>query len=54
MTSYYESEAEITAVVQGFESCTTPDSGFTHRAHVTVAVWYRLMAQLPNRCSRCA
>jgi hypothetical protein len=40
MTSYYESEAEITAVVQGFESCTTPDSGFTHRAHVTVAVWY--------------
>lgn len=40
MPKTYQSEDEILAVVQGFESCTTPDSGFTHRAHVTVAVWY--------------
>jgi hypothetical protein len=40
MTSYYQSEKEIEAGVHGFESCTTPDSGFTHRAHLTVAVWY--------------
>ena len=40
MTSFYESEDEITAVVHGFESCSTSDSGFTHRAHLTVAVWY--------------
>lgn len=40
MSNYYQNEAEIAAVVHGFESCTTSDSGFTHRAHVTVAVWY--------------
>ena len=40
MSDTYKSEAEIEAIVHGFESCTTPDSGFTHRAHLTVAVWY--------------
>jgi hypothetical protein len=40
MSNYYQSIQEIEAVVQGFESGTTPDSGFTHPAHVTVAVWY--------------
>jgi len=40
MSNFYHSEAEIEAVVRGFESCTTADSGFGHRAHVTVAVWY--------------
>ena len=40
MSNFYKSKAEIEAVVQGFESCTTPASGFTHRAHLTVAVWY--------------
>ena len=44
MNDPYKSEEEIEAVVHGFESCTTPDSGFTHRAHVTVAVWYLFRA----------
>jgi hypothetical protein len=40
MSNSYQSEAEIKTVVDGFESATTPTSGFTHRAHLTVAVWY--------------
>lgn len=38
--NYYTSLDEIEAVVQGFENCTTPDSEFDHRAHLTVALSY--------------
>jgi len=40
MSNAYKNASEIEAVVHGLESCTTPASGFTHRAHLTVAVWY--------------
>lgn len=40
MTQPYNSEADIEAVVRGFENCTIDKEAFTHREHLTVAVWY--------------
>lgn len=37
---YYQSEDEIRAIVEGFESCALPPDSFDHRSHLTVAVWY--------------
>ena len=36
----YRSIAEIETLVRGFEACTLPHSEWTHRAHLTVALWY--------------
>ncbi|HEV2883911.1 MAG TPA: hypothetical protein VGW36_03580 [Pyrinomonadaceae bacterium] len=36
----FKSEDEIEAVVRGLESCSRARDDFTHREHLTVAVWY--------------
>jgi len=38
--STYQTQAQIDAVVQGFESCTTNKADFKHQDHLTVAVYY--------------
>lgn len=40
MSGYYKDVREIEAVVNGFESCTTAKEDFSHRSHLTVAVYY--------------
>jgi hypothetical protein len=40
MRQRYHTEQEITAVVAGFEECTTAPDKFKHREHLTVAVYY--------------
>ena len=37
---HYSTEEQIREVVDGFERCTTPKGAFTHREHLTVAIWY--------------
>ena len=40
MSDRYKTGSEIEEVVRGFESCTTAKDEFTHRKHLTVAVFY--------------
>jgi hypothetical protein len=40
MSMHYDNLDQIAAVVQGFESCTTPKENFGHPLHLTVALWY--------------
>ncbi len=43
---YYKSDAEVEAIVYGFENCTLPDSEFNHPAHLTVALSYLHVTRL--------
>lgn len=36
----YQNLQQIEAVVRGFESLTIPKEQFTHREHLTLAMWY--------------
>ena len=38
----YRSAAEVLKLVRDFEFCTLPRAEWTHRAHLTVALWYCL------------
>ncbi len=38
--SNYQTEAEILAIVRGFENCETDKGAFNHQDHLTVAVCY--------------
>ena len=40
MNTQYESLEQIAAIVQGFETCSLSKADFTHRNHLTVALWY--------------
>ena len=42
MPKPYSKPEEIESLVNGFESCTLPREEWTHRAHLTVALWYLL------------
>ena len=44
----YRSAADIEQIVMQFESCTLPRKAWTHRAHVTVAVWYLSRQEQPE------
>lgn len=40
MTIHYETDDEIRALVEAFESCSFHPSEFRHYQHLTVALWY--------------
>lgn len=41
----YADAEEIPRLVEAFEACTLPGAEWTHRAHLTVALWY--VSRLP-------
>lgn len=36
----YQTEADIKSLIFAFENCTLPRSEWSHKAHLTVALWY--------------
>ncbi|MEO1378167.1 MAG: hypothetical protein AAFW70_28620 [Cyanobacteria bacterium J06635_10] len=36
----YQTEADIKSLITTFENCTLPRSEWSHKAHLTVALWY--------------
>lgn len=47
MNKRYETDAEVHAVVRGFEECATGKAEFSHLSHLTVATFY-LSTATPN------
>ncbi|HEY0005809.1 MAG TPA: hypothetical protein VGB17_13455 [Pyrinomonadaceae bacterium] len=41
-TGSYRNAAEVLALVRDFKFCTLPRAQWTHRAHLTVALWHSL------------
>jgi hypothetical protein len=52
METFYNNEAEIKAVVHGFESCRSGKGEFKHRDHLTVALWYLSVTSLEEAIDR--
>ena len=52
MNTLYNNKAEIEVVVRGFESCKTGKGEFTHRDHLTVALWYLSVTNLEEAIDR--
>ena len=47
-TIAYSSAAEVLALVRDFKFCTLPRDEWTHRAHLTVALWHELRYPWPE------
>jgi hypothetical protein len=47
-STLYRTPEEIETLVRRFESCTLPRADWTHRAHLTVALWYLLLHTWPE------
>lgn len=44
----YRNAAEVLALVRDFKFCTLPRERWTHRAHLTVALWHQLRYPWPE------
>jgi hypothetical protein len=48
----FQTVAEIEAVVRAFEACAVAPEEFSHRAHLTVALWYLTLAPMNEATER--
>jgi hypothetical protein len=47
-TTVYRNAAEVLALIRDFKFCTLPRQHWTHRAHLTVALWHQLRYPWPE------
>ena len=52
MSSYFEREDELEAIVRGLEMCSTGIDDFPHRHHLVVATWYLNNSTVPEALSK--
>src|ERR1051325_1188905 len=48
MNEYFKDEAEVHALVRGFEKCTIDPGQFKHYQHLAVALWYVMHFPYPE------